>query len=106
MTTWRSPAQLALLTLAGAGVLGGGLVGVTVAGNLYPGAASEQASAPIAQDRAAQAVRASMAVGATSATRWPTLPLGTAATPRRSAHARHRPRPRVVPVAQPRPQAL
>ncbi|MCZ4493295.1 MAG: hypothetical protein JWP53_2226, partial [Conexibacter sp.] len=94
MTTWRSPARLALLTLAGAGVLGGGLAGVTVAGNLYPGAASEQGSAPpIAQDLAAQAVRASMAVGATSATRWPTLPLGTAATPRRSAHARHRPRP-------------
>jgi hypothetical protein len=108
VTAWRSPAHVALLALAGAGVLAGGVAGVTVAGSVYPGAAPMQPAAPaiIAQQRAAPAVRASLAIGATSAaSRWPT-PLSTAATRRRGPLPRHHRRHRVVPAARPATQVI
>ncbi|HEV7752422.1 MAG TPA: hypothetical protein VGO71_12825 [Baekduia sp.] len=97
VTGWHSPAQVALLALAGAGVLGGGLAGVTVAGSLYPGATAAPRGAPaIAEERAAPVVRTSLAIGATSsASRWPTPSLSAAG---RRAHARPR-RPHHVATA-------
>jgi hypothetical protein len=104
VTGWHhSPAHVALLALAGAGILAGGLGGVTVAGSLYPSArAVPQAVPSIAeQQRAAPAVRTSLAVGATSsASRWPTPAVSTAATARPRAHARPRGRHHVAPAAQ------